>query len=344
MPAADTQKDTRQESPISVLGAGSWGTALALQLSNNGHAVTLWGRDAELLEKMAQTRCNSVYLPGCELPHHLHVQNDLTAAVNSCRILIIAVPSTTVRALTTAIADELSARQQGILLATKGIETSTAQLMHEVLEETLGPDMRLAYLSGPSFADEVARQLPTAVTISCSDRAFAEQTAALFDNSSLRVYTSGDVIGTEIAGAFKNVIAIAAGISDGLGFGANTRAALITRGLSEIRRLAQAMGAAEDTLYGLAGIGDLVLTCTGDQSRNRRLGLLLAEGDNAEEAGKKIGQATEGVPSARATRKLAQRYGVEMPICEQVNRIIAGKIAPQDAVRELLNRPLKSED
>ncbi len=340
MPPEDAPKNL----PVSVLGAGSWGTALALQLADNGHNVTLWGRDGDLLEEIAQTRCNSVYLPGCELPRNVRTQNDLAAAVNSCRILVLAVPSAAVRTITRAIAPELSARQEGLILTAKGIETASARLTHEVVEETLGADVPLACLSGPSFAGEVAKRLPTAVIISSADAAFADTAATLFHNHSLRVYTNDDVVGTEVAGAFKNIIAIATGISDGLGFGANARAALITRGLSEIRRLAEAMGARSTTLNGLAGIGDLVLTCTGEQSRNRRFGLLIAEGLGAEKAAKKINQATEGVPSAEVARQLAQRHGVEMPICEQVNDIIAGRIEPQRAVQALLDRPQKSED
>ncbi len=337
-------KDTQPGLPISVLGAGSWGTALALQLADNGHRVALWGRDSALLEEIAQTRCNSVYLPGCELPHNVHTQTDLAAAVNSCRIIVLAVPCIAVRGIVREIAAELGARQEGLISTAKGIETASACLTHEVIAETLDADIPLACLSGPSFADEVARRLPTAIIISSADKAFAEKAAALFHNRSLRVYTNDDVIGTEVAGAFKNIIAIAAGISDGLGFGANARAALITRGLSEIRRLAEAMGAKSATLNGLAGIGDLVLTCTGEQSRNRRFGLLLAAGHSAAETGKKIKQTTEGVPSAEVAQRLAQRYGVELPICEQINDIIAGKVEPQRAVRALLDRPQKSED
>ena len=337
-------EDNSRGLPVSILGAGSWGTALALQLADNGNNVTLWGRDSALLNEIARTRCNNVYLPGCKLPRNVRTQDNFAEAVSSCRILVIAVPSTAVSAITLKIAEEIGARQEGVVMGAKGIETTSAQLMHEVVGQALEPKVSLACLSGPSFANEVAKRLPTAVTISSSDKAFADKVAALFHSRFFRAYTNDDIVGTEVAGAFKNVIAIAAGISDGLGFGANTRAALITRGLSEIRRLARAMGAKSETLNGLAGIGDLVLTCTSDQSRNRRFGLLLAEGLSAEKAGKKIHQATEGVPSAEAAQQLARRYGVELPICEQVNNVVAGKVKPQDAVENLLERPSKTED
>ena len=344
MPGSVFPENSPESLPVSVLGAGSWGTALALQLADNGNHVSLWGRDEQLLEEIARTRCNRVYLPGCELPRNVRAQHDFADAVNSCRVLVVAVPSIAVPALASKIADEFSPRQVGVVIATKGVETASARLMHEVFERALGPQAPLACLSGPSFADEVAKRLPTAVTISSVDRAFAERAAVLFHNRSFRVYTGDDVVGTEVAGAFKNVIAIAAGISDGLGFGANARAALITRGLSEIRRLAEAMGAKSATLNGLAGIGDLVLTCTSDQSRNRRFGLLIAEGRSPGEAAKKINQATEGVSSAEVAQQLAHRYGVEMPICEQVNAVIVGRVEPRSAVRELLGRPAKTED
>ena len=343
--AEDTQPEGVQQSPpISVLGAGSWGTALALRLADNGHNVTLWGRDEVLLEEIAQTRCNHVYLPNGELPRNVRLQSNLADAVNSACILVLAVPSSSVRTVAEVIAPELCTRQEGLISAAKGIEAASAKLIHQVLRETLGTEISLACLSGPSFAEEVAARLPTAIAISSEDKQFADKAAALFHSPLFRVYTNNDLIGTEIAGAFKNIIAIAIGISDGLGFGANARAALITRGLSEIRRLAEAMGAKSATLNGLVGIGDLVLTCTSDKSRNRRLGLLLAEGYSSEEAGKKVNQATEGVPTAEAAQRLAQHYGVEMPICEQVNKVIAGKIKPQQAVQELLERPSKPED
>lgn len=338
------REDTPEGLPVSVLGAGSWGTALAFQLADNGHHVTLWGRDEALLEEITQTRCNGVYLPACKLPLNVRTQSDLAAAVNSSRILVLAVPSAALRTLAESIAAELGSRQEGIILTAKGIETSSAKLPHEVVEETVGAKVPLASLSGPSFAEEVAQRLPTAVIVSSKNQAFADQAAALFHGPTFRVYTTDDVVGAEIAGAFKNIIAIATGISDGLGFGANARAALITRGLSEIRRLVEKMGGKAATLNGLAGVGDLVLTCTSTQSRNHRFGLLLAEGRSVEEAGKKINQATEGVPSAEVAQQLAQRCGVEMPICEQLTNVIMGKLDPRNAVQELLARPAKAED
>ena len=337
-------ENKRNGESVSILGAGSWGTALAAQLASNGHNVILWGRDKALLEEITQTRRNDVYLPGCELPRNLRTQTDLTTAVNACHTIVIAIPSTALRKVCEKVADEIGPRHQGVVLATKGIEPSSAKLAYEVTDEVLHSRIPIACLSGPSFADEVAKRSPTAVIAASKDNSCAKRTADLFCNQTFRVYTSDDVIGTSIAGAFKNIIAIAVGISDGLGFGSNARAALITRGLSEIRRLAVAMGGKSDTLNGLAGIGDLVLTCTSDQSRNRRFGLLLAESQDVDRIREKINQATEGVPSSAIARQLAQRYHVDMPICEQVSGIISGEINPSQAVRKLLERPLKPED
>ena len=337
-------ESAHKREPVSILGAGSWGTALAIRLADNGHSVTLWGRDEALLEEIARTRCNGVYLPGCELPRNLHTQTDLATAVSACRTLVIAIPSTSLRKVCEKASEEIGPRHQGVVLATKGIEPSSAKLAHEVLDETMRSEIPLACLSGPSFADEVAKRLPTAVIAASKDRDFASKTAALFRHRTFRVYTSDDVVGTEIAGTFKNIIAIAVGISDGLGFGANARAALITRGLSEVRRLATAMGGKSDTLNGLAGIGDLVLTCTSDQSRNRRFGLLVAEGHSVAVIGKKIAQTTEGASSAAIAQQLARRYHVDLPICEQVDDILSGRTKPAQAVKKLLERPPKPED
>lgn len=333
----------RNNDPISVLGAGSWGTALALQLSGNGHNVILWGRDEALLEKIAQTRCNDVYLPGCKLPRNLRTQIDLPTAISACRIMVIAVPSTALRKISEKTAEEIGTRHEGVILATKGIEPLSAKPVCEVVNETLGTKIPTACLSGPSFAEEVSRRLPTAVTIASQDDTFAKKAAALFHSKTFRVYTNDDVIGTVVAGALKNIVAIAVGISDGLGFGLNTRAALITRGLREVRHLVEAMGGKSETVNGLAGIGDLILTCTGDQSRNRRFGLLIAAGQSREQISKKVTQATEGVNSAIAVQQLAQRYHIEMPICEQVNDILSGRIKATQAVENLLDRPLKPE-
>ncbi len=337
-------ENERKGEPVSVLGAGSWGTALAIRLADNGHRVTLWGRDEALLEKIAQTRCNDVYLPGCRLPRNLRPQADLATAIAACRILVIAIPSAALRRVCEKAGEEIGVRHQGVVLATKGIEPLSAKLAHQVFAEAMRCNLPHACLSGPSFADEVARGAPTAVIAASKDSGFANKAAELFRHRTFRVYTSDDVVGTEIAGTFKNIIAIAVGISDGLGFGSNARAALITRGLSEVRRLAVVMGGKSDTLNGLAGIGDLVLTCTSDQSRNRRFGLLIAEGHSTAIIGKKITQVAEGVSSATVAQQLARRYRVDLPICEQVSDILAGRINPAQAVKKLLERPPKPED
>ena len=337
-------ENVRKKESVSILGAGSWGTALAIRLANNGHGVTLWGRDEALLEEITRSRCNGVYLPGCKLPRNLRTQANLAEAVSACRILVVVVPSTALRKVCEKASKEIGVRHQGVVLATKGMEPGSAKLAYEVLDETMHAGIPRACLSGPSFADEVARESPTAVIAASKDSGFARKTAALFHHQTFRVYTSDDVIGTAVAGAFKNIIAIAVGISDGLGFGSNARAALITRGLSEIRRLAVVIGGKSDTLNGLAGIGDLVLTCTSDQSRNRRFGLLLAEGHNIATIGKKITQTIEGVPSAAIAQQLAHQRRVDLPICKQVSDIIAGRIKPAQAVEQLLERPPKPED
>ncbi|MCI0430133.1 MAG: NAD(P)-dependent glycerol-3-phosphate dehydrogenase [Rhodospirillales bacterium] len=323
---------------VAVLGAGSWGTALAIQLARCGHRVLLWGRNAEAMARLAAERVNARYLPDTPLPAAVAPTGSLDLA-GAAEDLLIAMPSHAFRQTVAA----LGPGTRRVAWATKGLEEGTGRLLHEVAAEILGPESKLAALSGPTFAREVASGLPTAVTVAANDPAYADRLAATLHSSAFRVYTSKDLVGVGLGGAVKNVIAIAAGMADGLGLGANSRAALITRGLAEIMRLGRKLGARSDTLMGLAGLGDLVLTCTDDQSRNRRFGLGLARGETAAAASARIGQTVEGVYAAAAVRVLSRRHGVEMPICDQVHRVLREGVAPQDAVAALLGRARRAE-
>jgi glycerol-3-phosphate dehydrogenase (NAD(P)+) len=302
----------------------------------------LWGRDAKHLTELARDRRNVRYLPDSSFPDQLQVQPDLHSALRESRDVIVAVPSHALRGMLQEIAPHLRSDAR-VAWATKGFELSTGLLPHQVAQEVLGERVPSAVISGPTFAKEVGAGLPTAMTIASSDATFAGELAQRFSGENFRAYTSTDVTGVEVGGAIKNVMAIGAGISDGLGFGANTRIALIARGVVEMTRLGVALGARKETFMGLAGLGDLVLTCTDNQSRNRRFGLALASGEKVEAAQKTIGQVVEGVLAARAVREVAQRAGVEMPICEQVYRVVYEGVAPKDAVKELMSRALKPE-
>jgi glycerol-3-phosphate dehydrogenase (NAD(P)+) len=327
---------------IGVLGAGAWGTALAMQLARNGHRVLLWGRAREAIEAMRAHRCNERYLPSVSFPAGLEPEWDLNVVLAQASILLLAVPSGAFRASLRAIAAG-GHRTQSLLWATKGLETSSGKLLHAVADEELGVGVAKGLISGPSFAAEVARGLPTAVTLAAQDEAYARRAAAWLHGESFRVYVSVDVVGVELGGALKNVLAIAAGICDGLGFGANARAALITRGLNEIMRLGVSAGAQRATLMGLSGLGDLVLTCTDDQSRNRSLGLSLGRGLSLEQAIQAVGQTVEGIATAGAALRVTRASDVEMPICEQVHRVLFEGLDPRAAVTELLNREPKME-
>lgn len=329
-------------SPILVLGAGSWGTALALQLGRSGQTVYLWARSAEHVAQMARQRSNERYLPGIPFPANLLPVADTREPLQACQDVLITVPSHGFRACLQAIKPSLRADAR-IAWATKGLEHGSHKLLHTVAQEELGNDIPLALVSGPSFAAEVARGLPTAVTVAANQAEFANDLVARLHHGHFRAYTSQDLIGVELGGAVKNVLAIAAGVADGLGFGANTRAALVTRGLAEIMRLGAAMGGQRETFMGLAGLGDLVLTCTDNQSRNRRFGLALASGRRSEEIMAEIGQVVEGAKTAREVRELALTMQVEMPICEQVYRLLYEGRTPADAVRALLERDPKAE-
>jgi glycerol-3-phosphate dehydrogenase (NAD(P)+) len=325
-----------------VLGAGSWGTALAIQLARVALPTLLWGRDPAHLAELQRDRRNARYLPDAPFPEQLRIEGDLKKALQASRDVIVAVPSHALRGMLQEIAPHLLPNAR-VAWATKGFEVSTGLLPHQVAREVLGESVLTAVISGPTFAKEVGAGLPTAMTIAASDAGYAAELAQRFSGQNFRAYTSTDITGVEVGGAIKDVMAIGAGISGGLGFGANTRIALIARGLVEMTRLGVALGAKKETFMGLAGLGDLVLTCTDNQSRNRRFGLALASGEKVDAAQKTIGQVVEGVLAANAVRTVAQRAGVEMPICEQVYRVVYEGVAPKDAVKELMSRALKPE-
>ncbi len=328
---------------ISVLGAGSWGTALAILLARNGHRTRLWGRRPDAIHLMLSRCENTQYLPGMRFPDGLQPCVDVDSALNNADLVVIAIPSKNFRTALKKLVEHVRQEWPPVVWATKGLETSSGKWLHEVIQEELGMELFKAVISGPSFAREVALGLPTAVTVASEDAEFAQQTAAWFHGDTFRVYTSQDVIGVELGGALKNVLAIAAGISDGLGYGANARAALITRGLHEIMQLGERAGARRETLMGLSGLGDLLLTCTDDQSRNRRLGLAIGDGQTMSAATEAIGQAVEGAETAKVVMKLAATMAVEMPICAQVYRVLYEGLDPSKAVSELLARELKNE-
>ena len=328
---------------VAVLGAGSWGTALAIHFARSGRPVRLWGRNTERLAAMAARRCNERYLPSAPFPPALEVEPDLRAALGGARDVLVVVPSPALREMLTQLLPHLVPAMH-VAWATKGFEQDSGKLPHQVAAEVLGAERRVAVLSGPTFAREVGAGLPTAMTIASPDGAYAQALARELSSENFRAYSSTDILGVEIGGAVKNALAVGAGFSDGLGFGANTRVALITRGLKELTRLGVALGARAATFMGLAGLGDLVLTCTDDQSRNRRFGLLLAGGKSPEAAVAEIGQAVEGYAAARAIVAVAARAAVEMPLCAMVYRVLYEKLPAKDAVRALMARPIKAED
>ena len=330
------------KAPIGIVGAGSWGTALAILLARNGRPVRLWSVDKSELDPLPADRENKRYLPGVRFPDALGIEFELEKLVAACDDLLVVVPSHGFRSTLQQIA-ACKPKNLRLAWATKGFEIESGKLLHEVARETLGDAVPFAVLSGPTFAREVARGMPTAVTIAANDAGFAADLAQAVASPVFRAYTSDDLTGVEVGGTVKNIIAIGTGISDGLGFGANARAALITRGLAEITRLGLRLGAKAETFQGLAGLGDLVLTCTDDQSRNRRMGLGLASGKSREQVAKDIGQVVEGVYAAEAVHVLAARLKVEMPISEQLYRILHQGLDPRAAVEALMSRALKQE-
>jgi glycerol-3-phosphate dehydrogenase (NAD(P)+) len=329
---------------IAVIGAGAWGTALALLLADTGHNVALWMYEKELAEETSRTRENRVYLPGFTLPSSVTITSSLESAVKDRSLLLSVVPSHTVRAVTTQYAYFL--RKDAIIVsASKGIEIETLMPLSDIFRDVLPKEFhnRLCFLSGPSFAKEVARKMPTAITLASYDAAIGRKAQEVLSNAYFRVYTNPDVIGVELAGSLKNVVAIAAGALEGMGFGYNTMAALLTRGLAEMARLGVAMGGNLTTFSGLAGMGDLVLTCTGGLSRNRTLGVRLGKGEKLDDI--MIGAKTvaEGIKTAKAARELARKYRIEMPIVEEVYQILYEGKDPKHALKDLMTRELTSE-
>lgn len=328
---------------ISVIGAGSYGTALAMCLARNGVDTWLWGRSGTHVSLMTQTQENSAYLPGYRFPQGLTPQSDIQATLAHSQDILVVVPSHAFAETLTLIAPHLTAAHR-IVWATKGLEPKTGRLLHEVAADIVGPARPFAILSGPTFAKEMAAGLPTAISLATKDAAFGESIAhKLHCEKSFRVYLNTDVIGVQLGGAVKNVIAIGAGLADGLGFGANARTALITRGLAEMSRLGRALNASPDTFTGMAGLGDLVLTCTDNQSRNRRFGLALGAGSTVEDAITEIGQVVEGFRNTEEVHALSHRVGVEMPICEQIYQVLYAGKDVKLAAQALLSRSPKHE-
>lgn len=328
---------------IAVLGAGSWGTALALALTRNNHAVTLWGHRESHCKSMQDAGCNRQYLDGFDFPDNLRVESDLAAIVKSHTVYLIVTPSHAFRTTLKQLKRLNVSDNSLIIWATKGFDKDGPVLLSDVVTQELGHSIRKAIVSGPSFSKEVAGDLPTAITAAGDNESIAREVAALFLSGHMRVYTNPDFIGVQVGGAIKNVMAIAAGISDGLGYGANSRAAIITRGLAEIARLGVALGAKQESFQGLAGMGDLVLTCTDDQSRNRRLGLGLGRGQTVKETLDQIGQEVEGYTTTPEVLRLAKQHQVEMPISEQIYSVLYEAVPAQKAVNVLLTRELGDE-
>ena len=327
--------------PVAVLGAGSWGTALAALLARNGVPTTLWGRTPQSVVDMATTRRNARYLPELALPDSLQLSGAIEPTVRDAGTVLIAVPSHAFAELID-VAGPWIAAGTGIAWATKGFDPASGRFLHEIVAEKL-PGHAAAVVTGPSFAREVAIGLPTAVTVHSSDAAFAQRVAQMFHSPLFRAYTGSDVQGAELGGAMKNVLAVATGVADGMQMGLNARAGLITRGIAEMMRLGHALGARAETLMGLAGLGDLVLTCTGDLSRNRRLGLALGRGVPLRQAVQEIGQVVESVQTVDTVMQLASRFNVELPISALVQRVLREELSPAEAMRALLSREQKPE-
>jgi glycerol-3-phosphate dehydrogenase (NAD(P)+) len=335
--------DERSQSTVfAVLGAGSWGTALSMQLVRSGARVVLWDWDTAHVEAMRLAGRNEQFMPEHPLPPGLTLETRLEAAVRAGDEILIVVPSHAFSGVVEQIRPWL-ASGQGIAWATKGLDPGTGQFLHEPAQRILGTERPMAVVTGPSFATEVAADLPTAITVAGTDPDYCGRIARALHSGNFRAYTSDDILGAELGGSVKNVLAVATGICDGMGLGDNARAALITRGLAEMMRLGRAIGAREATLIGLAGMGDLVLTCTGDLSRNRRLGLALGSGKTVDQAVRDIGQVVEGVKTSEEVWRLARRHGVEMPISEQVYGIIHDGRDPYACLRDLLSREQKQE-
>ena len=336
------QLDATTRPAVAVLGAGSWGTALAALIARHGHATVLWGRDAATISAIEATGENPRYLPGIPLPGSLRATTALPEAMADADLVLVVVPSHAF-AETLHLLAPLRPAHAGVAWATKGFEPGSGRFLHEVAGEVLGDDVPLAVVTGPSFAKEVAEGLPTALTVHSEDAVFCQQVADALHGPAFRAYTGDDMCGAELGGAMKNVLAVATGVADGMGLGLNARAGLITRGLNEMLRLNIGIGGRPETLMGLAGLGDLVLTCTGDLSRNRRLGLALGRGQSIEEAVRAIGQVVESIQTADEVMRLAQRHGIELPIAENVRDVLHGDITPAEGLKRLMARERKAE-
>ena len=333
---------TQARPTIAVLGAGSWGTALAAVLARHGHPTVLWGRDAEVIEAIDRRHENPRYLPGIALPDTLRATTGLESALSGADLVLVAVPSHAF-AETLRLLAPLRPAGAGVAWATKGFEPGSGRFLHEVAAGILGESVPLAVVTGPSFAKEVAQAMPTALTVHSDDAGFSRQVADALHGPAFRAYTGDDIRGAELGGAMKNVLAVATGVSDGMGLGLNARAGLITRGLNEMLRVNQALGGRPETLMGLAGLGDLVLTCTGDLSRNRRLGLALGQGQSIGDAVRAIGQVVESIQTADEVMRLAQRHGIDLPIAENVRDVLHGAITPAEGLQRLMARERKAE-
>jgi glycerol-3-phosphate dehydrogenase (NAD(P)+) len=324
---------------VTVLGSGAWGTALALELSEGGHRVKLWGHNPSRLREIHQSRMNARYLPGIAVPEEIALEPDFRSAVEDAEFVVMAVPSKALR----ETAAKLKEFTGGVVSVVKGVEHETGRTMTQILEENI-PNARIAALSGPTFAPEVARKMPSAAVVASADPEMAREAQELFHRPHFRIYTNGDVVGVELGGALKNVIAIAAGVCDGLGFGDNSKAALVTRAIAEIRRLGVACGARAETFAGLSGLGDLTVTCFSRQSRNRALGERLGKGERIADILPTLSSVAEGYPTALSAAQLAQARKVEAPIITEVHAMLYENKSPVDALRDLVSRDSKSED
>ena len=333
------QQPTMKKSTIAILGAGSWGTAVAIHLAHSGNQVMLWGHDPQHIADMCRERRNQRYLPSINFPPTLMPTATLDECVKHASHVIIAVPSHAFNSLLAI----LKKPAHGLAWLTKGIDPTSHVLLSQLVADKWGKTFPIAVVSGPSFAREVAQLLPTALVVASNDAPYLQTMHTIFHRDNIRAYLTDDIIGVQLCGAVKNVLAIACGVSDGLRYGANAKAALITRGLAEMSRLGLRLGARQETFMGLAGIGDLVLTCTDDQSRNRRFGLQIGQGISLLDAEKHIGQVVEGKYNAAQICALARQYHVEMPICEEVNALLQGQINAQQAVINLMSRPPRGE-
>ena len=333
---------SEKEYALGVIGAGSYGTALALSTASKGIPVMLWCRDPDTAKKLQTQRENSKYLPGIRFSDFLDVTSDLKELMDCCRDLLIVVPSHTFAGVLNSVKSYLKPEHR-IAWATKGMDLESGKLLSEVVENILGSNVPMAALSGPTFAVELARGLPTAIAVAGTDEKFNKDFIELMHTKTFRIYESSDLLGLQLGGSIKNVIAIGAGLSDGLGFGANARTALISRGLAEMIRFGVAFGATEKAFMGLSGLGDLILTCTDNQSRNRRFGVLLGKGNSCKEALKSIGQVVEGYTMCKIMKRLSTELDVQMPICNEVYEIIYNGKPGLEAAKSLLGRSLKTE-